>query len=588
MKSPHPLFTHPILNLLQKCKTISTLKQVHAQMIGTGLTLHTYPLSRLLLMCSTLNITYTLSIFNQIPNPTIFLFNILISSLINHKNHSHVAFSLYKNILFHTNVKPNSYTYPSLLKACGLHPWVPYGLMLHTHILKFLAPDYGHFVGTALLNYYANSGKLGVARYLFDEISKPDLPTWNSVIRAYARTDSGGVCSLSIEALYLFVEMQMSLVTPNEITFVALVNACANLGAFSQGVWAHVYMLKNNVRLNCHVGTALVEMYSKCGCVDLAYQVFDKLRHKDTLCYTSMIGGLAINGEGHRALEIYRNMKHEGLTLDTLTFTVTMSACSHVGLVEDGCKIFESIREVYGIEPTLEHYGCIVDLLSRAGRIKEAEEKIMSMPMKPNAILWRSLLGAARIHGDIEIGELALKQLKDLEPETSGNYVLLSNIYASNNKWEDVKKVRKLMKDNGIIKTPGSSLVDVGGAMHEFIMGDKTHPHSKEIYMKLDEINRRIQEYGHVPRTKEVLFDIEEEEKEDALSYHSEKLAIAYALMVSDSNAPIRIIKNLRICTDCHVSIKLISRVYGRLIIVRDRNRFHHFKDGACSCLDFW
>eukprot|EP00257_Ricinus_communis_P015525 XP_015573462.1 pentatricopeptide repeat-containing protein At4g21065-like [Ricinus communis] len=329
-------------------------------------------------------------------------------------------------------------------------------------------------------------------------------------------------------------------------------------------------------------------MYSKCGCLDIAYQVFDILSQRDTFCYNSMIGGFAIHGCGHRALGLYEKMKLESLVPDNVTFVVTMCACSHVGLVEDGCKIFESIKEVYGVEPTLEHYGCVVDLLSRSGRFKEAEEKVKNMPMKPNAILWRSLLAGARVHGNLEVGEFALKQLMDLEPETSGNYVLLSNMYASVNKWGDVKKVRKLMKDHGIIKTPGTSLVEIDGAMHGFIMGDKTHPLSKDIRLKLEEINRKLQEYGHKPRTKEVLFDIEEEEKEDALSCHSERLAIAFALMVANSNATIRIIKNLRVCDDCHASTKVISMVYNREIIVRDRNRFHHFKDGTCSCLDYW
>ncbi|XWS53905.1 hypothetical protein CRYUN_Cryun10bG0040500 [Craigia yunnanensis] len=259
-----------------------------------------------------------------------------------------------------------------------------------------------------------------------------------------------------------------------------------------------------------------------------------------------MIGGFAIYGYGHRALELYEKMKFQGLVPDDVTFIVTMYACSHVGLVEEGCKIFESINEDYGKEPELEHYGCLVDLLGRSGRVQEAEVKLREMPMKPNAILWRSLLGAARVHGNVEVGEVALKQLLELEPETSGNFVLLSNLYASFDRWEDVKKVRKLMKDHGINKMPGSSLVDVNGAMHEFLIGDKIHPCISEIYLKLEELGRRLQLYGHNPRTKEVLFDIDEEEKEVAFTYHSERLAIAFALIASDSTAPIRIIKNLQ------------------------------------------
>ncbi|EOY05819.1 Pentatricopeptide repeat superfamily protein [Theobroma cacao] len=601
MNSSNPIFTHPTLNYLSKCKTFYSLKQVHAQMITTGLTLHTYPLSKLLYVSATLALSHALAIFNQIPNPTIFLFNTLISSIItNQRSHTHLAFSLYERILCYETVKPNSHTYPSLFKACGSHPWLHHGLALHAHVLKFLEPTYDNFVHASLLNFYANYGKLGVARYMFDHISNPDLATWNSILSAYARSDSSSYyvsnnsnitsedSSLSLEALYLFNEMQHSLVKPNEVTLAALISACANLGALTQGTWAHVYVLKYSIKVNYYVGTALIDMYSKCGCLGLAYQLFDQLPERDVLCYNAMIGGFGIHGYGQRALELYEKMKFQGLVPDDVTFIVIMCACSHVGLVEEGCKIFDSIKEVYGKEPRLEHYGCLVDLLGRAGRVQEAEEKLREMPMKPNAILWRSLLGAARVYGNLELGEVALKQLIELEPEISGNYVLLSNMYASIDRWEDAKRVRKLMKDHGINKIPGSSLVEVNGAMHEFLTGDKRHPCTSEIYSKLEEVGRRLQQYGHNPRTKEVLFDIDEEEKEDALTYHSERLAIAFALIASDSTAPIRIIKNLRVCIDCHESTKLISVIYGREIVVRDRNRFHHFKEGTCSCLDYW
>ncbi|KAF8394361.1 hypothetical protein HHK36_020569 [Tetracentron sinense] len=496
-----------------------------------------------------------------------------------------MAFSLYSHILTHKSLKPNNFTYPSLFKACGSHPWFDHGRALHTHVFKFLEPPYDHFVQASLLNFYSRYGKLSLSRYLFNQICKPDLATWNSILAAYARNTS---IDLSVDALFLFNEMQNSLIRPNEVTIVALIGVCADLGALSQGTWAHAYVLRSNLRLNRFVGTALIDLYAKCGCVDLANQVFDQLPHKDTLCYNAMIRGLAIHGHGRKAVDLFDKMRWEGVRPDDVTLVVVMCACAHVGLVEEGLKCFESMKEVYGIEPKLEHYGCLVDLFGRAGRVREAEEMVRMMPMKPNAVLWRSLLGASRLHGNLELGEVALKHLIQLEPETSGNYVLLSNIYASINRWDDVSRVRKLMKDHGVDKTPGCSLIEIGGAMHEFIMGDKTHPHSKEIYLKLEEISRRLHAHGHRPRTKEVLFDIEEEEKEDALSYHSERLAIAFALIASDSNAPIRIIKNLRVCGDCHVSTKLISMIYDREIVVRDRNRFHHFRNGTCSCLDYW
>ncbi|XP_042518011.1 pentatricopeptide repeat-containing protein At5g43790 [Macadamia integrifolia] len=600
MKAEKTVFNHPTIFLLEKCKTINALKQIHAQMITTGLILHTFPLSRILLVSSTLALTYALCIFNQIPRPSVFLFNTLISSsLTPNNNHTHLAFSLYFRILSDKTLRPNNFTYPSLFKACGSHPWLHHGLALHAHVFKFLEPSSDHFVHASLLNFYSKCGKLAQSRYLFDQIPNPDLATWNSILAAYARStrDNGsgrdisngnGDTSLSAEVLCLFNELQFSLVRPNEISIVALLDACADLGVLSQGIWAHAYVLRNNLSLNLFVGTALIDMYSKCGSVGLANQVFDQLPKKDTLCYNAMIRGLAIHGNGQHAVDLFSEMRNDGVRPDEVTFVVVMCACSHVGLVHEGRRCFESLTEVYGIEPKLEHYGCLIDLLGRAGQLKEAEEMVRIMPMKPNAVLWRSLLGASRVHGNLQLGELALTHLLQLEPETSGNYVLLSNMYASINRWDDVKRVRKVMKDQGIIKTPGCSLIEIDGAIHEFIMGDKTHPQSKEIYLKLEEMSRRLHTYGHRPSTKEVLFDIEEEEKEDALSYHSERLAIAFALIASNSTSPIRIIKNLRVCDDCHASTEIISKIYDTEIIVRDRNRFHHFRDGACSCHGYW
>lgn len=451
---------------------------------------------------------------------------------------------------------------------------------------------------SSLLNFYSCFGNINVCRYLFDQINQPDLATWNSILSAYGHntsvkydacvSNSQDDSSLSLEVLHLFNQMQKSWVKPNEVTLVALISACADLGAVSQGTWAHVYLLRNNLKLNGIVGSALITMYSNCGCLEIAYQLFDELPERDTYCYNVMIRGLAVHGHGQEALDVFNKLLLEGLIPDGFSILSVMCACSHVGLVEQGWRYFDTMQSDYGIEPQLEHYGCLIDLLGRAGQVKEAEEIIRTMPMMPNAALWRSLLGAARVHGYSEIGETALKYLIELEPETSGNYVLLSNLYATVNRWDDVKRVRNLMKEQAIKKLPGTSTVEINGAIHEFASGDKTHPKAKTIYLKLEDINRRLQEHGHKSRTIEVLFDIEEEDKEDHLSYHSERLAIAFALIECNSDSPIKIIKNLRVCNDCHESTKLISKIYGREIIVRDRIRFHNFRDGNCSCLDYW
>ncbi|CAH8360482.1 unnamed protein product [Eruca vesicaria subsp. sativa] len=452
MTSPTTSNNHQCLKLIPKCKTLKNLKQIHGQFLTTGLSHHTFPLSKLLLLSSTLSLPYALSIFNRISNPSVFLYNTLISSIVsNHQStQTHLAFSLYSQI----RRRANEFTYPSLFKASGFHPrWHPHGRALHAHVLKFLDKQ-DRFVEAGLVGFYANCGKLRAARSLFDRITEPDLATWNTLLAAYAEIDHD-------ECLKLFLKMQMSShVTVNEVSLVAWIKSCASSGDLCGGVWGHVYLLKTNLSLNQFIGTSLIDLYSKCGCVSFARKVFDEMRVRDTLCYNAMIRGLAVHGFIQEALGVYKNLISEGLTPDDATFVVTISACSHSGLVEEGVRIFGSMKAVYDVEPKVEHYGCLVDLLGRSGRLKEAEEFIEKMPMEPNAMLWRSFLGSAQIYNDLERGEIALEKLLGLESENSGKYVLLSNIYAGADRWDGVEKTRELMKDRRVNKSPGISTIN--------------------------------------------------------------------------------------------------------------------------------
>ncbi|KAK3118309.1 hypothetical protein QOZ80_9BG0697090 [Eleusine coracana subsp. coracana] len=426
---------------------------------------------------------------------------------------------------------------------------------------------------------------------VFDRISRPDLPAWNALLSAYARRARELACADSAaEVLRLFITVasSSSSLAPNEITLVAVVGACGELGALGHDVWAHAYVLRRGLAVNCFVATTLVEMYARCGKLDLSDQVFVSVADRDTRCYNAMLHGLAVHGHGRDALALFDRMCGEGVAVDGVTMLAVMCACAHSGLVDEGQHYFHRMEDEYGITPRIEHYGCLVDMLSRAGRLDDAEKVIQGMDGTPNAAMYRSLIQACGIHGKLELGERMIRQLMELDPDHSGNYVMLSNFYARMNRWDDAKKSRNKMKAMGIDKSPGSSLLDIDGVLHEFLMGDKTHPSSTQIYAMVEEIEARLREYGRRPSTAVMLFDVEEEDKEGALSYHSERLAIAYALVASAPGAPIRIIKNLRVCSDCHEITKLVSRVYGREIIMRDRTRFHHFRDGNCSCGDFW
>lgn len=435
---------------------------------------------------------------------------------------------------------------------------------------------------TAMISACAKCGDVDLARKMFDEMPERDPIAWNAMLAGYAQ------CGESREALRLFHLMQIHDVKLNEVSMVSVLSACTHLGALDQGRWAHVYIQRNRLKMTVTLGTALIDMYAKCGNMNKAIDLFWGMKERNVYTWTTVIGGLAMNGAGEKSLELFSLMKQAGVRPNEVTFVSVLRGCSVVGLVEEGREHFDSMRREYEIEPRLEHYGCLVDLYGRAGRLDEALDVINKMPMKPHAGAWGALLNACRMYKNMEMGELASRKLVELEAKNHGAYVLLSNIYAESKNWDRVTNVRQIMKAKGVKKLPGCSVMEVNGQVHEFFSGDETHPRYNEIEVMLGEISRRLKLAGYAANTNPVMYDIEEEEKEDALCKHSEKVAIAFGLISLKEGVPIRIVKNLRVCWDCHDVTKMISKVFNREIIVRDRNRFHHFKDGECSCKDYW
>ncbi|KAJ4965108.1 hypothetical protein NE237_016957 [Protea cynaroides] len=433
-----------------------------------------------------------------------------------------------------------------------------------------------------LITGYAKCGLLQCSRKLFDEMPTRNIVSWSTIITAYAQGAQPN------EALALFEKMKKAKVKHNWATLVSALSACAQLGALDQGKMIHLYVDQSKMKFDSIIGTSLIDMYAKCGSIENAIRIFDMLASKDVFSWTAMIGGLAVNGNGKKALELFGQMEKAGVRPNEVTFVGVLCACCHGGWVELSKQYFKSMRRIYGIKPQIEHYGCMVDTLGRAGLLEEAVSFIETIPMKANPVLWGTLLGACWIHGNAEIGEYVGDRLLSLEPDDGGIYVLLSNIYAKVGRWDDVMKTRMLMKSKGLQKTRGCSSIEIHGTVHEFYVGDKSHPRAEEIYMMLEKIKSRLRNVGYTPNTSPVLFDIEDEEKENAVSYHSEKLAIAFGLISTEEGVPVRIVKNLRVCQDCHTAMKFISKLFNRDIVLRDRNVFHYFRDGFCSCRDYW
>ena len=483
--------------------------------------------------------------------------------------------------LIRCGARPDNYTLPFVIRACRDLKNLQMGRLIHHIVYKF-GLDLDHFVCAALVDMYGKCREIEDARFLFDKMPERDLVTWTVMIGGYAE------CGNANESLVLFDKMREEGVVPDKVAMVTVVFACAKLGAMHKARTIDDYIQRKKFRLDVILGTAMIDMHAKCGCVESAREIFDRMEEKNVISWSAMIAAYGYHGQGRKALDLFPMMLRSGILPNKITLVSLLYACSHAGLVEEGLRFFSSMWEDYSVRADVKHYTCVVDLLGRAGRLDEALKLIESMTVEKDEGLWGAFLGACRTHKDVVLAEKAATSLLELQSQNPGHYVLLSNIYANAGRWEDVAKIRDLMSQRRLKKTPGWTWIEVDNKSHQFSVGDTTHPRSKEIYEMLKSLSNKLELVGHVPDTNFVLHDVDEELKIGILYTHSEKLAIAFGLIATPEHTPIRIIKNLRVCGDCHTFCKLVSAITGRVIIVRDANRFHHFKEGACSCGDYW
>ncbi|XP_058112760.1 pentatricopeptide repeat-containing protein At3g62890-like [Magnolia sinica] len=618
----HPPFQKPHQNqpnpqiqpsdLLHSFTTPFQLKQIHAHIIKTNNSISTLPLQRVAHVCglSRSSFDYARQIIHCVKIPEIILWNSCLKSLAEGDSPEDTVHLFYR--LRQVDLLPDTFTCSFVLKACSRIPSLSDGRIVHGFVEK-LGFRTDLFLQNTIIHMYACCGVLDDARLLFEKMPQRDVVSWNILITQFTKQGEMGTakelfdempersvtswtamiagyvqCGNPAESIRLFGEMEEAGARPNEVTVVAVLAACADLGALDLGKRVHEYSDQCGFQRNVRICNTLIDMYIKCGCLEITQKVFNKMEERTVVSWSAMIGGLAMHGKGKEALELFSKMSRIGIRPNSVTFIGLLHACSHMGLVEDGRQYFATMTKDYGIIPQIEHYGCMVDLLSRAGLLQEAHEFIKNMAIKPNGVVWGALLGGCRVHKDIEMGEEVIEHLQELDPLNDGYYVVLSNIYAEAGRWEDAAKVRRLMRVRGVKKTPGWSSITIDGVVHEFVAGDSTHPQAEEIYEKWEELLEQLKLRGYVPDTSVVLLDMDENEKEHVLYRHSEKLAVVFALMNTPPKTPIRIMKNLRVCSDCHAALKLISNIADRQIVVRDRNRFHCFKDGLCSCRDYW
>ncbi|KMZ57109.1 putative pentatricopeptide repeat-containing protein [Zostera marina] len=441
-------------------------------------------------------------------------------------------------------------------------------------------------VANALIDMYSKCGDLDSAGVIFEKMNERNAVTWTTMMSGFVRN------GFYEKALQFFVDMRSSgMSVPDRATFSTVLRATANLASLGLGKQLHSYVIRSGHTANVFTGSALLDMYAKCGCMNDADQVFAEMPERNIVSWNSMISAYAQNGQGKAALRCFQQLIRCGLHPDLVSFLNILTACSHSGQVEDGLRLFESMTKLYNLNPRREHYACVVDMLGRVGRLDEAERMIKLMPFEADEMLWSSVLNSCRIHrSNSSLSKLAAEKLFSMDSikDSAASYIMMANIHAAEGQWEDVGRVKKSMRDRGLKKNAAYSWVEIKQKIYTFSANDRNYLQVEEMKQLFEELKKKMAEEGYQPDSSCSLRNEEEDVKVESLMYHSERMAIIFSLVYTPTNSPIRVMKNLRVCLDCHAAIKIITKIVQREIIVRDSSRFHHFRDGVCSCGDYW
>ncbi|RHN45812.1 putative tetratricopeptide-like helical domain-containing protein [Medicago truncatula] len=554
-----------ILNHIKQCSNLKTLESIYATMFKTNFNQDCFLMNQFITASSSFssfNINFAISTFTQITKPNTLVYNALIKACV-HSHSSNQALLHYIHML-RSSVIPSSYSFSSLIKACTLLTDAVNGKTLHGHVWKY-GFDSHVFVQTTLVEFYSSLGYVCDARKVFDEMSARDVYAWTTMISAYVRNNDvesaeilfvempegkntatwnavidgyaklGNIervefffkeipskdiiswttlmsCYLKNkrygEVVKLFHEMvNEGKVVPDEVAITTVISACAHLGALGFGKEVHFYLMVSGFGIDVYIGSSLIDMYAKCGSLERSLLVFYKLKEKNLFCWNSMIDGLAAHGYAKEALRMFAEMEREGIRPNRVTFVSVLTACTHAGFIQEGRRFFTSMIEDYCISPQVEHYGCMVDLLSKGGLLEDALEMIRGMRFEPNSFIWGALLNGCKVHRNLEIARVTVRNLMILEPSNSGHYSLLVNMYAEVNRWSDVAKIRTEMKDLGVEKRcPGSSWIEINKEIHVFAASDKCHPSYGQVHLLLVELDEQLRLAGFVPEMGSVLY----------------------------------------------------------------------------------
>ncbi|VFQ63301.1 unnamed protein product [Cuscuta campestris] len=520
-------------------------------------------------------------IFQSIPNPNVVSWTCLISTF----HDSTLSFHHFLSMLRRPGrLFPNHRTLSALLKTCASLSALSFGIQLHSMAHK-LGLSSEPFTASALVSFYCKTSFLDNAQKVFDEMLDRDEVCFSSIIVGLAQNRR------PVEAMSYFLEMKRCGVASTTHSVSATLRAASEMALLEQCRTLHGHAARTGLDSDVVVRSALIDGYGRCGLIREARAVFDELETSlNDVGWSTMMSAYAQQGDSKNAAELFAAMQSRGMKPDGYCFLAVLTALCHAGLSQEAKEWFRAMQEDYNLEPWLEHYTCLITAMGKAGELGPAETLASTMPFKPDAAVWRALLSTSAHHGETDMAWKMRDRLLEINPNDDSAYVILANAFAGAGKWDHVRHVWKTMKEKGVGKEGGRSWVEVRGEVHVFSAEDRAHERREEIYHKLGELKGEIERLGYVPVWNEMMHDVDESHKAEVLWQHSEKLALAFGLLsgVNPCGKPLRIVKNLRICRDCHEAFKYVSRVVEMEIVVRDVNRYHTFLSGSCTCGDNW
>ncbi|CAL9753413.1 unnamed protein product [Musa acuminata subsp. burmannicoides] len=546
--------------------------RLHARLIkvsSTDRALHNNLITLYSLSPSTL--PSALRLFRCLPfTPTAASWTAIISA---HSNDPAAALRLLVSMLRRPKI-PSQATLSALLKtlSSSLPSFLFSGLQIHALAHKIALPRLP-FAGSALVHFYCKARRPRDALNAFEEISDQDEVCYGALVVGLAQNHCAA------DALSVFATMRSdSAVSSTMYSVSGALRAAAHLAALEQSRIIHAHAVVAGLETNLVVSTTLVDAYGKSGIASDARKVFEGMvTDANLVMWNAMLGAYAQQGDSERATQLFNEMLRQDFRPDEYTFLALLTACCNAGLADESERWIELMTSRYGVVPGLEHYTCLVGVMARVGRLVDAERLALTMPCEPDAAVWRTLLSGSVVHHAVDMATVAGRRLLELDHRDDSAYVMLANIYSSTGKKDETAKVWTEMRDHGVKKEGGRSWIEVRGEVHVFIAGDRKHERMAEIHAKLMELMEEVGKLGY-------------KETDEDLLYHSERLAVAFGVVSGSvpKGKSLRVVKNLRICGDCHEFFKYVSRVIGREIVVRDVNRYHMFQEGCCTCKDYW